>query len=62
MDADANLTMATRFKTSAREEGKYKGRLVFCGDGADTLADTDVRDARRRCEALSQGGGFVSDF
>jgi hypothetical protein len=36
MDVDANLTMATRFKTSAREEGKYKGRLVFCGDGADT--------------------------
>ena len=36
MDADANLTMATRFKTSAREEGKYKGRLVFCGEGADT--------------------------
>jgi hypothetical protein len=33
MDRDANLTMATRFKTSAREEGK--GRLVFCGDGAD---------------------------
>ena len=29
MDVDANLTMATRFKTSAREEGKYKGRLVF---------------------------------
>jgi hypothetical protein len=36
MDVDANLTIATRFKTSAREEGKYKGRLVFGGDGADT--------------------------